>query len=225
MNKITAFSVRYSRDHFAEGIQDASVGKPLISTLNTRKATKGELIVFTGRRFETKSFQNPSGVKAAPSTIATDSSILQLRRLCGIMSGGGRGGALSTDPFESILATARGIGFDIPEPENSVEDVQCASFMANLLQLVESGGSIPDLKSALTLLERNRVWDGLYDIETIRGYTRMLQHMSSLAVSLTKQRLTLANKLTSENAKIGIPVELEHQNTFKQLIRTIARDK
>ena len=141
------------------------------------------------------------------------------------MRGTGRSGALTGDPFESILATARGIGFEIPESTNSVEDVQCSSFMANLLQLVQSGGSIPDLKSALSALERNRVWDGLCDVEAIRGYNRMLQHMSSLAVKLTRQRLTLANRLSCENAKTGIPVELAHQNAFRQLIRAIAQDK
>ena len=131
----------------------------------------------------------------------------------------------SADPFDAVLATARGIGFSIPDPQRDCYDIERASHITNLVQLMEMGNQVPDLKSALFALEQNRLLNGFLDTRELRRYTQGLQLATEALQSFEEQKAVLVEKLTRDDTETGIPVESDDQEAFTQIIQAIAQDK
>ena len=131
----------------------------------------------------------------------------------------------SADPFDAVLATACGIGFSIPDLRRDCYDIERASHITNLAQLMEMGNQVPDLKSALFALEQNRLLNGFLDTRKLRRYTQGLQLATEALQSFEEQKAMLVEKLTRDDTEMGIPVESDDQEAFSQIIQAIAQDK
>ena len=135
------------------------------------------------------------------------------------------GAFASADVFDALLSTARGIGFSIPEPQQRPDDVQCSSLIENLLQLVEKGSRVRGMRSALAALEHNRRASGLLDAEELRRRALELRNFEQALEQIYHQKRALLLRLMPDDAKKGIPVELKCQESFSQVIQSIAQDK
>eukprot|EP00210_Caulerpa_lentillifera_P005688 g5440.t1 len=131
----------------------------------------------------------------------------------------------SDDPFESILSTARGIGFQIPEPSRNSEDVQRTSLLENIDQLLEANSQLPVLQSALTALQYDENLDGFLNAETLQQHTQKLSTTVGILEQFQEKRTYIMEKLMAENNQKGIAVELDCQLDFKNLMEAIAKDK
>lgn len=132
---------------------------------------------------------------------------------------------VESDPFESILAMAQGVGFEIPNFVRSDEDVRTDGFLCNLHNLIVSGNSVLQMQRAIKTIHHNVDLCGFLGIERKNTITDQMNKAIEFFTCFERHKILLTQRITHEQCKSGVPVEIQYQQDFLHLIEAISMDK
>jgi len=135
---------------------------------------------------------------------------------------GGAAGSLN-----EILSTAEAIGFSIPNPSRSMDDVQTEGYCRNITHLVKLARDLSDLRSLSTALDKNVSVKGLLNKWRMDGCAYFIREADRCLLELLdkKDSTVMSLKMLNAATAVGIPLERGHQKAFEELMDKIAVDR